>query len=167
MGTECSSGEVTLRDVLESDIPLFHAYERDPVANQMAAFPPRDWERFSAHWQKLLANRDIGKQTISLDGQVVGGIVSWGEVDEREVGYWIDRAHWGKGVATRALALYLDYEQRRPLFAHVAKHNIGSIRVLQKCGFATFGEETIPVGNGGDGVTEVILVLNIEDETEK
>jgi RimJ/RimL family protein N-acetyltransferase len=30
---------------------------------------------------------------------------------------------------------------RRPLHAAVAKHNVGSIRVLEKCGFAVVGEE--------------------------
>jgi RimJ/RimL family protein N-acetyltransferase len=51
------------------------------------------------------------------------------------VGYWISREKWGKGVASRALSLFLLQVRTRPLFAHVAKNNLASIRVLQKCGF--------------------------------
>ncbi|HWM24181.1 MAG TPA: GNAT family N-acetyltransferase, partial [Chthoniobacterales bacterium] len=46
-----------------------------------------------------------------------------------------DRAFWGRGVATEALSAFLILEQTRPLHAGVAKHNVASIRVLQKCGF--------------------------------
>jgi RimJ/RimL family protein N-acetyltransferase len=50
-----------------------------------------------------------------------------------EVGYWIGREYWGKGVATEALSQFLAHaEVRRPLHAAVAKHNVGSIRVLEK-----------------------------------
>jgi RimJ/RimL family protein N-acetyltransferase len=84
---------MALRDVTESDIPRFFEFEQDPIANEMAAFPARSWERFSDHWGNVLADDKIGKQAILLDGQVVGGIVSWGDLDEREVGYWIDRPH--------------------------------------------------------------------------
>lgn len=61
---------------------------------------------------------------------------------EREVGYWIGSAYWGNGIATAALAAFLQQVQMRPLYAHVAKHNRGSLRVLEKCGFTIIGEET-------------------------
>ena len=32
----------------------------------------------------------------------MGNIGSWEHDGERHVGYWISRAHWGKGVATAA-----------------------------------------------------------------
>ncbi|HMG05814.1 MAG TPA: GNAT family N-acetyltransferase [Chthoniobacterales bacterium] len=62
-------------------------------------------------------------------------LFSWTAEGKREVGYWIDRAFWGRGVATEALSAFLCLEQTRPLYAGVAKHNVASIRVLQKCGF--------------------------------
>ena len=46
-----------------------------------------------------------------------------------------------KGVATRALSAFLDDLQVRPLYARAAKDNIGSLRVLEKCGFARIGED--------------------------
>ena len=44
------TGTVRLRDVAEDDLPIFFEYERDPVANEMAAFPARDREAFMEHW---------------------------------------------------------------------------------------------------------------------
>jgi RimJ/RimL family protein N-acetyltransferase len=43
-------------------------------------------------------------------------------------------------VATAALTEYLQLETVRPLYAHVAAHNAGSIRVLEKCGFGRVEE---------------------------
>ncbi|MGB8382359.1 MAG: GNAT family N-acetyltransferase [Dermatophilaceae bacterium] len=54
---------------------------------------------------------------------------------QRQVGYWVGREYWGRGVATQALARFVDEVSIRPLYAHVAADNVGSIRVLDQCGF--------------------------------
>lgn len=69
--------------------------------------------------------------------------------------YWLGRGYWGKGIATRALSAFLERSQIRPLYARAAKDNIGSIRVLEKCGFKTTGEDN---GHGAE-VEEIILIL--------
>ena len=51
------------------------------------------------------------------------------------------KEYWGKGIATKTHAEFLAYVKIRPLYAHVAKHNIGSFRMLQKCGFKVSGED--------------------------
>jgi RimJ/RimL family protein N-acetyltransferase len=78
---------------------------------------------------------------------------------EREVGYWLGREFWGRGIATEALSQFLGVVKTRPLFAHVAKHNHGSRRVLEKCGFKVIGEDkyTIPAN---DVVEENVLKLD-------
>ena len=83
---------------------------------------------------------DAGK-TVLFEGDVAGNVVSFVNSGEREVGYWIGREFWGRGVATRALAGFLRLEARRPLCASVARHNVASIKVLQNCGFRVSGEE--------------------------
>jgi RimJ/RimL family protein N-acetyltransferase len=133
--------DVRLRDVTESDLPIFFRHQLDPIATEMAAFPSRDEAAFMAHWAKILADTHGLKQTILVEGQVAGNIVSFEQSGEREVGYWIDREYWGRGVATKALAAFLSYERTRPLHAYVAKGNVGSLRVLQKCGFTLYGED--------------------------
>lgn len=130
---------ILLRDVTESDLPIFYEQQLDPEANQMAAFPARDEPAFMAHWAKVLADETVVKQTIVCDGQVAGNMVCFGEEGEREVGYWLGRDFWGKGVASQALSQFLDLVQTRPLHAYVAKQNQASQRVLEKCGFTRVG----------------------------
>ena len=75
------------------------------------------------------------------------------------IGYWIGKNYWGKGVATKALSEFLGHVRARPLYAHVAKHNIASIRVLEKCGFTISGYDKASV-NGREEVEEVIMKLD-------
>jgi RimJ/RimL family protein N-acetyltransferase len=158
-----AQGTVTLRDVTEADLPVFFEFERDPVATEMAAFPAREREAFMEHWRSnILANPTGRSRTVLLDGDVVGNMLSWADAGDTLVGYWIGREHWGKGVATRALALFLLELDARPLHAHVAKHNGGSIRVLEKCGFRVVREQTID--EAGTRIDEVILRLDVDPE---
>ena len=136
------TSDVRLRDVVEEDLAIFFDQQWDPEANRMAAFPARERIAFMAQWTMILADDTIAKQTIVCDQQVAGNIVSWDEAGAREVGYWLGRNYWGKGVATRALSAFLEHMQTRPVYAHVAKHNIASMRVLQKCGFAITSEDS-------------------------
>ena len=129
--------DVRLRDVVASDLALFFAHQSDPVGAAMAAFTSRDQAAFAEHWAKLLRDDTCLKQTVLLDGEVAGNIGSWNSHGQREVGYWIDRRFWGRGVATAAVCAFLQLEQIRPLYAGVAKHNLASLRVLQKCGFTS------------------------------
>jgi len=140
------AGVVILRDVRKDDLPIFYAHQADPEANQMAAFPAREWDAFMAHWAKIMTNPNIDKKTILFEGQVAGNVVSFEISGEREVGYWIGKTYWGKGIATRALNQFLKIVKVRPLYAHVVKHNVASRRVLEKCGFSFIcqeGEEMI------------------------
>ncbi len=120
----------------------------------LVAFKSRDADAFAAHWAKLLADDSLLKQTVLVDGQVVGHIGSWTADGKREIGYWLDRAVWGRGIATKALTAFLRLEKIRPLYAGVAKHNLGSIRVLEKCGFTMS-----PADNEDPDATHFILTL--------
>ena len=136
---------------------VFFEHQRDPIAVAMVAFRSRDRAAFDQHWAKLLADDSLLKKTIVVDGQIAGNIGSWTSEGKREVGYWIDRAFWGRGVATEALSAFLCLEQTRPLYAGVAKHNVASIRVLQKCGF-TLSRSVDEASNDADA-SHVLLTL--------
>jgi RimJ/RimL family protein N-acetyltransferase len=148
--------KIQLRNVEANDLPLFFEHQRDPIAVAMVAFNSRDRAAFDQHWAKLLADDSLLKKTIIVDGEVAGNIGSWTSEGKREVGYWIDRAFWGRGVATEALSAFLGLEPVRPLCAGVAKHNVASIRVLQKCGFKFHSVEE--ASNDAD-VSLVLLTL--------
>jgi RimJ/RimL family protein N-acetyltransferase len=152
--------DVRLRDVTEGDLPILFEQQRDPEANRMAAFPARDREAFTAHWTKILDDPTVTKKAILFNGQVAGNIVSFEQSGSRKVGYWIGKNYWGKGIATKALSEFLGHVKVRPLFAHVAKHNVGSIRVLEKCGFTICGEDKVPSNTDAGEVEEFILELS-------
>jgi RimJ/RimL family protein N-acetyltransferase len=155
-----SAGEVLLRDVIEADLPTFFAQQLDPQATDMAAFPARARDPFMKHWARIMADKTNTLKTILFNGEVAGNIVSWDQDDRREVGYWLGREFWGKGVATRALLSMLGYVTRRPMYAHVAKHNVASRRVLEKCGFRIVGSDRTLSGIPGEPVEELILRLD-------
>jgi len=146
--------EILLRDVIKSDLPILFEQQLDPDATAIAAFPSRDREAFMAHWTKIMADESNILKTIVFDERVAGNIVGWENSGEWEVGYWIGKEYWGKGIATKALLLFLGFVKTRPLYAHVARHNIGSRRVLEKCGFKVILEES----------EEFILELNELEE---
>jgi len=151
--------DVRLRDIDDDDIDVFFEHQADPQAAAMAAFPSRDRDVFLAHWTRIRAVDTAVQRTILADGVVAGNIVSWQQDGEQFVGYWLGREHWGRGIATRALAALLEIVPARPLHAHVAAHNLGSIRVLEKCGFRRDRELEAAAPPPPDGVEELILVL--------
>jgi RimJ/RimL family protein N-acetyltransferase len=140
--------QVSLRAVEPGDLPVLFAHQVDPEAVRLAAFRSRDHDAFMAHWAKIMADPQLIARAIMADGSVAGNIGSWPSGADRMVGYWIGREFWGQGVATAALTQFLREVTHRPLMAQIAKHNLGSIRVLEKCGFTMIGEETFP---GPDG----------------
>jgi len=150
---------ITLRDITQSDLPIFYEHQLDPDATAMAAFPSRDRKAFDAHWTKIMADETVVLKTVLFDGQVAGSIVSWEMVGEREIGYWLGKEFWSRGIATEALRQFLGAVETRPLFARVAKHNIGSKRVLEKCGFKMIGEDKY-VNIGNKEVEEFVFRLD-------
>lgn|SRR5690606_7317928 len=151
---------VRLRPVEDRDLEVFFEHQADPQAAEMAAFPARDRDQFAAHWAKVRADDTNVVRTIVADGMVAGHIGSWQENGQQLLGYWVGREWWGRGVATQALALFVDEVSIRPLYAHVAVHNVGSIRVLEKCGFRRDRAQEAAAPAPDDGVEEFIFVLN-------
>ena len=133
--------DVVLRPVEPADLPFFYEHQRDPAGIVLAGVGGRDRQAFDAHWERILADDATTIRTIVVDGEVAGNVLSFEREGRREVGYWLGRDHWGRGVATAALVAFLGEERSRPLHAGVLRANAGSLRVLEKCGFALCGED--------------------------
>jgi RimJ/RimL family protein N-acetyltransferase len=153
---------IELREIEAADLPIFWTHLRDPEAQRMAAFTrPYHYDRdaFDVHWAKILADPSILPRTVVADGAVAGNVATFGDPDEREVTYWIDPQHWGRGVATTALTLLLELDGTRPMHAHAAADNVASVRVLEKCGFQVVGHDSgYALARDGE-IDEVALVL--------
>ncbi|WP_248504307.1 GNAT family N-acetyltransferase [Streptomyces sp. D2-8] len=146
--------DVRLRDVVEADLEDLLAYEHDPEAVRRSRFTPRPRDAFLRHWKtKVLGDDTVFVQAVTVDGEVAGSVVAWWDGDRRFLGYWLGRPYWGRGIGSRALALFLDREQNRPLYADPAGGNTGSVRLLEKHGF----QRTGTVRHGED--EHVVFVL--------
>jgi RimJ/RimL family protein N-acetyltransferase len=153
---------VVLREMEEDDLYYFFQHQLDPEACYMAAFTrenPADWDSFNKRWTGFLANENMVKRTILFEDQVVGHIIAY-KTERDLLTYWIGKEHWGKGIATCAVAEFIKIFQVRPLFAYVAIDNIASLRVLQKNGFEIIEKEVGYANARGGELEEYLLELS-------
>lgn len=132
--------KILLRAPLETDLPILFEQQLDPEAAAMAAFPSKDRGPFMLHWEKIMKDKAVTIRVILYKGKIAGHLVSWKQEYQQEVGYWLGKEFWGRGIASAALAEFLKLVKPRPLYSHVAIHNIASRRVLEKCGFYILDE---------------------------
>jgi len=159
--------QVTLRSVFDADLPIFFEHQQYQPAQHMAAFvheDPSDRIAFDTHWAKLMGSDKILKRSIEHDSELVGHIMSFDMPNEedgldREITYWIGHEHWGMGIATQALLEFIEIEQTRPLFGRAATDNLGSIRSMEKCGFALIAHERGFAHARGEEIDEVVMKL--------
>lgn len=154
-----TADRVRLRPVEPGDLPRMYDLQLDPDSNRLAVTIPRTREAFDSHWAKVLSDPSNTTRAI-LVGEAFVGYVSCFPMDgEDHVGYWIDRAFWGLGIASRALHLLLQEVAKRPLVATVATSNGASLRVLQKCGFVVERTQLSPASDRYPECEEAVLVL--------
>ncbi len=154
---------VALRPIEDSDLDALFDQMRDPESVRMAAFTakdPDDRNAFDTHMSRVRASADVTMRAVTRDGRLVGSIASFVVDDHTEVTYWIDRAVWGHGVASEALALLLGTVVVRPLYARAASDNVGSLRVLRKAGFTIIGTEVSYASARRTEIEESVLRLD-------
>ncbi|MEU5703756.1 GNAT family N-acetyltransferase [Streptomyces aurantiacus] len=158
---------VRLRSVEEADLEVFFEQEHDAEAIRRSRFTPRPRDRFMTHWAtRILGDDTVLVRTVDVAGAPAGSIVAWWEEKEngdgdgdgdgtrRFIGYWLGRSHWGRGIGTEALALFLREERTRPLYADPFAGNTASVRLLERHGFRRAGT----LRHGDD--VHVLLVLD-------
>ena len=135
---------VTLRELQESDIDsIAHQLNCKDVARYLSSKIPFPYSTADAKWfVEEGAKMGINK-AIEFQGDLVGVVgIELGEFEYQcsgELGYWLGKPHWGKGIATNAVTqltnrTFHDSNICR-LVAPVYESNIPSMRVLQKCGY--------------------------------
>jgi RimJ/RimL family protein N-acetyltransferase len=159
------TSDVGLRPVTDADLDALFAQMSDAESVRMAAFTaedPSDRGAFDAHMARVLSmppSPSNVHRAVEYDGTLVGSIASFVIEGDTEVTYWIDRAYWGRGIATRALGLLLEMMPVRPVFARAACDNFGSLRVLARCGFEVIGTNRDYAAGRGEVIEETILRL--------
>lgn len=136
--------DVRLRPSKVEDLDYFFNFQLNKEAAYLAAFTSKDSNdrsTYLARHTKLLKEPTVNNQTILYGNNIAGSISKFEMEGEAEITYWIDRNFWHRGIATGALKNFLEIEITRPLFARVAYDNIGSQKVLEKCGFLQIGTD--------------------------
>jgi RimJ/RimL family protein N-acetyltransferase len=154
---------ISLRPLTTADLDAVFEQMRDPEAVRMAAFVARDPDDrvlFDRHMHQLLTDPTITVLGVVCGDELVGTVGAFVAEGDLEVTYWVDRAWWGRGVATRALALLLEDVTDRPVHGRVAADNLASRRVLEKAGFRAVGTEVAFASARGAEIEEVVLRLD-------
>ena len=150
---------IRLRPVQPGDLPRIYDLQLDPESNRMAVTIPRNREAFDSHWAKVLGDPGNTNRVVLVGEELVGYISCFPMDGQDHVGYWIDRAYWGMGIASQALHLLLQKVANRPLVAAAATSNGASLRVLQKCGFVVERVRLSPASDRFPECEEAVLVL--------
>lgn len=147
---ELISGNLILRTLRLSDAPrLVELANNEKIARNLRDGFPNPYTLSDAEFF-LQKYKDLDPPTvfaIEYQGEHAGNIslIKGNDVYRKsaEVGYFLGEEYWGKGIATRALALICDYgfENLDIVRIHtgVYEHNLASQRVLEKCGFVKEG----------------------------
>lgn len=120
------------------------------VAEMLARMPHPYGEDEARAFVAASASREGGAAyalTLSDNGSFIGCAALTARHGGLEMGYWIGEPHWGKGYATEAAHALVDLAFRATaierLYASCRVLNIGSRRVLHKCGFQYAGQGMI------------------------
>jgi len=149
------TSRILLRPWCDGDATVLFKYASDPEVGPRAGWPPHKSVEESLEIIRTIFSGEgmwavVWKETNEPIGSV-GYLTSSmsnlkiGET-ECEVGYWIARPYWGKGICTEALRLVIDHcfneKGFTVLWGDYFPENPASGRVMEKCGFVDTGEET-------------------------
>ena len=147
---------ILLRPWLNSDAKTLFKYASDPEVGPRAGWPPHKSVEESLEIIQTVFNAEGMWAVILKESNEAIGCVGYLTAsasnlkiaeDHAEVGYWIARPYWGKGICTEALQMVIDYcfkeKEFTTLWGDYFPSNPASGRVMEKCGFVDTGEETL------------------------
>lgn len=155
--------ELELRKTQHSDLDRLFDLQADDEAGYMAAFVSSTWkdrEAYFAKWEGFLTDQNVNSWAILADGTIIGSIGTYIMDGETQIGYGIGREYWGRGYASRALTLFLEQVDTRPLHGRAASDNIRSIKMLEKAGFKKTGAERAFALARNEEIEELLFKLD-------
>ena len=156
---QLETGRLILRPWRESDAGTLFKYASDPEVGPRAGWPPhKSVEESLEIIRTVFSGEGMWAVELKESGEAIGCVgylpaaCSNLEIDEDqcEVGYWIARPYWGRGICTEAMRAVVDYcfnvKGISVLWGDFFPENPASGRVMEKCGFVDTGKEVLCPG---------------------
>lgn len=151
---ELRSDRLVLREFRENDRAAVHEYASDLEVVRYMPFGPNTDEQTAEFIQRSMANREEDPRrsfelavTLAGDGRLIGGCgirASSPQHSSGDMGYCLRRDAWGRGYATEAGRLLVDFGfdtlGLHRIWATCDVDNAASARVLEKLGMKREGE---------------------------
>lgn len=168
---------ILLRPWREEDAEALYRHASDPEVGPRAGWSPHKSVDESRNIIRTLFANDHTWAIVQKESGEPIGCICYYTPDESnigigpndaEVGYWVARPYWNRGIATEALQLLIDYcfRQRgfRTLWADYFPDNQASGHVMQKCGFKDTGQlnhcSRLAIGSN-----RPVKVMRLDNET--
>ena len=131
-----------LRRPRPDDVNAIHAMMSHAQTMQYWSSIPHASLSETAAWFGGMLRADKAEQSdefvIEYRGEVIGKLGAW---RLPEIGFFIQQDHCGRGIASEALAAFIEYARSRnvpSLLADVDPHNAACLTVLTKAGFQEY-----------------------------
>ena len=136
---------------------------RTPVLNQQA--------RQDTALPFLITERRGGlRNPPAITGQLTVSTIVWGSARMATLGYWVDEARAGRGIAPTAVAMATDHCFRalglHRMEINIRPENTASLRVVEKLGFRDEGMRERYLHIGGRWADHRSFALTTEDVPE-
>ncbi|GAB3342217.1 GNAT family N-acetyltransferase [Marilutibacter aestuarii] len=143
---------IRLRPYRDDDLPAFFALRADPVAMRYGSHPA--WthpdqarDRFESSRHHNAPDRQVCWAIAARDDDRLLGSVALFHINAAQrladIGYMLETASWGRGLATEATTLALDHAFAalglRRIEADIDPRNAGSCRLAERLGFVHEG----------------------------
>jgi RimJ/RimL family protein N-acetyltransferase len=146
-----------------------HANNREVWNNLRDSFPHPYTQEDAVRWIEFVASQGEPPKrfAVVLNEEPIGGVglMVGSDVSSKvaEVGYWIGQAHWGKGIATKALRWLSRYAFESfdvvRLHASIFESNRASTRVMEKAGYRLEGRLRQSVFKNGQVIDSLMYSL--------
>lgn len=164
-----STERLIIRPWRMTDAEALYKHASDSTVSEMALWPRHTSVEMSRQVIESVfqPNRHSFAIALKPDDEVIGciGLVPQGDEhhalqqSEREIGYWIGRRHWNKGITTEALGALIDYCRDNlrlsSLLITADERNIASQRVAEKCGFNLIDRYSL------DGIPSIAFSISL------
>jgi len=139
---------VRLRQLVQADAAALHIVYSDAEAMTWWSHAPHDTlAQTEAELSKRLGAADWRAWAITLtdDDTAIGSVAAHEKRQGGviEIGYSLQRSHWGRGIAREAIGLLIDYlfevDGNRRIFADTDPENAPSNALLKRLGFTLEG----------------------------